>query len=153
MLPTILTIASKSSETNPMPFIIYPQLPDNKLAVIIPTGDVQDCIKDVPADTPYSVVDSLEGIDNDYFNGFIYEDGSAVPDIAKVKGIHLDKFRAARAPKLQKLDVDYMKAIEVEDHEAAAAIALKKQELRDVTKTPLPDTLPEIKEVWPDILN
>lgn len=136
-----------------MPFIIFPQQPDNKLAVIIPTGDVNDCIKDVPQDTPYAIVDSLEGVDNDYFDGFVYEDGQAVPDIAACKAIHLDKFRTARAPKLQKLDVDYMKAIEVEDHVKAAEIAVQKQELRDVTKTPLPDTLEEIKAVWPEILN
>ena len=135
-----------------MPFIIYPQ-DGGKLAVIIPTGDVQDCIKDVPVDTPYAIIDSLENIDNDYFDGFIYENGEAAADIDKCKEIHLDKFRAARAPKLAKLDVDYMKAIEVEDSVAASAIAVAKQELRDVTKLPLPDTLPEIKETWPTILN
>lgn len=135
-----------------MPFIIYPQQ-DNKLAVIIPTGAVEDCIKDVPEGAPYAIVDSLEGVDNDYFDGFVYADGEAVADIARCKSIHLDKFRAARVPKLQKLDVDYMKAIETEDSVKAAQIAVQKQELRDVTKTPLPDTLPEIKEVWPDILN
>jgi hypothetical protein len=46
-----------------------------------------------------------------------------------------------------------MKAIEVEDSVAASAIAVQKQELRDVTKITLPDTLPEIKATWPDILN
>jgi hypothetical protein len=76
-----------------------------------------------------------------------------VADIAACKSIHLDKFRAARTPLLAKLDVDYMKAIEVEDSVAASAIAVAKQELRDVTKIALPDTLPEIKEVWPTILN
>lgn len=135
-----------------MPFIIYPQA-DNKLAVIIPTGDVADCIKDVPADTPYAIVDSLESVDNDYFDGFVYSEGEAVADISACKEIHLDKFRAARAPKLAKLDVDYMKAIEVEDSVKASQIAIAKQELRDITKITLPDTLPEIKEVWPDILN
>lgn len=134
-----------------MSLIIYPQQ-DNKLAVIIPAGDVNDCLKDVPAETPYAIVDSLEGIDNDYFDGFIYEDGTAVADIAACKNIHLDKLRSVRAPKLAKLDVDYMKAIEVEDYVTASAVAVKKQELRDVTKTPLPDTLEEIKEVWPSIL-
>jgi hypothetical protein len=133
-----------------MPFIIYPQ-DGNKLAVIIPCGDVQDAIKDVPAETPYAIVDSLD-IDNDYFNGFVYADGEAVADIAACKEIHLDKFREARKPKLAKLDVDYMKAIEVEDSVAASAIAVQKQELRDVTKIELPDTLPEIKSTWPDIL-
>ena len=135
-----------------MPFIIYPQQ-DGKLAVIIPTGNVQDCIKDVPEGAPYAIVDSLDGIDNDYFNGFVYADGAAVADIAACKSIHLDKFRSARAPKLAKLDVDYMRALEVEDSVKASAIAVAKQELRDVTKITLPDTLPEIKAVWPTILN
>lgn len=136
-----------------MPFIIYPQKPDNKLAVIIPCGDVQDAIKDVPEGAPYAIVDSLEGIDNDYFDGFIYEDGEAVADIAACKSIHLDKFRAVRAPKLAKLDVDFMRAVEQGDTAKQAEIATAKQELRDVTKTPLPDTLPEIKVTWPHILN
>jgi hypothetical protein len=134
-----------------MPFIIYPQ-DGNKLAVIIPCGDVNDAIKDVPAETPYAIVDSLEGIDNDYFDAFVYADGKAVADIAACKSIHLDKFRSARTPLLAKLDVDYMKAIEVEDSVAASAIAVAKQELRDVTKIPLPNTLLEIKATWPDIL-
>jgi hypothetical protein len=135
-----------------MPFIIYPQ-DGNKLAIIIPTGDVNACIKDVPAEAPYAIVESLEGIDNDYFDAFVYEDGKAVVDISKAKLIHLDKFRKARSPKLAKLDVDYMKAIEVDNSVAASAIAVRKQELRDVTKTPLPDTLAELKSTWPEILN
>jgi hypothetical protein len=135
-----------------MPFIIYPQV-DNKLAVIIPTGDVADCIKDIPAETPYAIVDSLEGLDDDYFDGFIYEDGEAVADIERCKGIHLDKFRSARTPKLQALDVQFMKAVEQADTEKQAEIAAMKQALRDVTLTELPNTLPEIKEVWPEILN
>lgn len=138
-----------------MPLIIYPQA-DNKLAVIIPAPcglTIEEiAAKDVPQDTPYAIVDSLEGVDNDYFDGFIYSEGEAVPDIAACKGIHLNKFRAARKPKLEKLDVDYLKAIETEDSVKAAQIAIQKQELRDVTKIPLPDSLPEIKETWPSIL-
>ena len=134
-----------------MPFIIYPQA-DNKLAVIIPTGDVNDCIKDVPPDTEYAIVDDLGDLDNEYFDAFVYHDLGLKCDIDKAKLIHLDKFRSARVPKLAALDVQYMKAIEVDDHAAASAVATKKQELRDVTKIVLPDTLPEIKSVWPDIL-
>lgn len=144
-----------SSQVNLMPFIIYPQA-DNKLAILIPTGELpieEVAAKDVPAETPYAIVDSLEGVDNDYFDGFVYADGEAVPDIAKCKGIHLDKFRAARKPLLSKLDVDYMKAIETEDSVKAAEIAIKKQELRDITLTPLPDDLAGIKSTWPEILN
>jgi hypothetical protein len=119
---------------------------------VVPLTIEEIAVKDVPEGVPYKIVDLLD-IDDSYFNAYEFhaEDGAEV-NIDKAKAIHLDKFRAARAPKLQKLDVDYMKAIEVEDHVAASAIAVKKQELRDVTKTPLPDTLPEIKETWPDIL-
>ena len=109
--------------------------------------------QDVPEGLPFKIVDSLD-IDNDYFNSYDYsEEAGAEVNIDKAKEIHLDKFRAARAPKLASLDVQYMKAIEVEDSVAASAIAVAKQELRDVTKITLPDTLPEIKETWPDILN
>jgi hypothetical protein len=135
-----------------MSFIIYPQ-ESGQVAVIIPTGDVADCIKDVPAGLPYAIVDSLD-IDDSYFNAYDFsEESGAEVNIDKAKALHLDKFRAARAPKLAKLDVDYMKAIEVEDSVTASQIAIAKQELRDVTKITLPDTLPEIKEVWPNILN
>ena len=135
-----------------MPFIIYSQV-SGKLAVIIPTGDVNDCIKDVPEGVEYAVVDDLGSLDNDYFDAFEYADLAIVCNIEKAKNIHLDKFRAARKPKFEKLDVDYMKAIETEDSVKAAQIAVQKQELRDVTKIPLPDDLEGIKSTWPDILN
>jgi hypothetical protein len=135
-----------------MPFITYPQA-NGQVAVIIPTGDVADCIKDVPIGVEYKIVESLD-IDDSYFNAYEFhpEDGAEV-NIDKAKGIHLDKFRAARTPILQKLDVQYMRALETEDSVKASQIAIAKQELRDVTKTELPDTLPEIKKVWLDILN
>jgi hypothetical protein len=139
-----------------MPFIIYPQA-NNKLAVLIPAPcDLtleEIAAKDVPAETPYAIVDSLESVDNDYFDGFIYSEGEAVADIAACKSIHLNKFRSARAPKLSALDVAFMRAVEQSDSAKQSEIAEAKQELRDVTKVELPETLEEIKAVWPDILN
>jgi len=134
-----------------MPFIIYPQA-DNKLAVIISTGDYQDAIKDVPEGVEYAVVNDLGSLDNEYFDAFEYQNMGISCNIEKAKVIHLNKFRVARKPLLESLDVQYMKALEANDSVKAAEIAAKKQELRDVTKTLLPDTLPEIKEVWPSIL-
>jgi hypothetical protein len=135
-----------------MPFITYPQA-NGQVAVIIPCGVIEDCIKDVPADTPFKIVDSLD-LDNDYFDAYDFsEESGAEVDIDKAKALHLDKFREARKPILSKLDVDYMKAVEQADITKQAEIAASKQALRDVTLTPLPDTLPEIKAVWPDILN
>jgi hypothetical protein len=133
-------------------FITYPQ-PNGQVAVVIPTGDVNDAIKDVPEGVEYKIVESVN-IDNDYFNAYEFDaELGAKVNIEKAKAIHLDKFRAARAPKLAKLDIDFMKAVEANDEEKKAEIVSAKQELRDVTLTPLPDDLAGIKATWPDILN
>jgi hypothetical protein len=133
-------------------FITYPQ-PNSQVAVVIPTGDVNDAIKDVPEGVEYKIVDSVD-IDNDYFNAYEFDaEAGAKVNIEKAKAIHLDKFRAARAPKLAKLDIDFMKAVEANDEVKKAEIIAAKQALRDVTLTPLPDDLAGIKATWPDILN
>jgi hypothetical protein len=134
-----------------MPFIIYPQA-DNKLAVIIPTGDYQDAIKDVPQGVEYAVVDDLGDLDNEYFDAFEYQDLGIACNIDKAKAIHRDKFRASRAPKLQALDVAYSRADESGDAAKKAEIAAQKQALRDVTKIELPSNLEGIKATWPEIL-
>ena len=140
------------SETNFM-FITYPQ-PNGQVAVVIPCGDVNDAIKDVPKDTPYKIVDSLN-IDNDYFNSYEFDDSEgAKVNLEKAKQLHKDKWRSARSPKLAKLDIDFMKAVELGDTQKQSEIAAQKQALRDVTNTPLnKTTLEEIKSVWPEILN
>lgn len=135
-----------------MPFIIYSQS-DNKLAVIIPTGDVADAIKDVPEGIEYAVVDDLGDLDNDYFDAFEHANFGLHCNIDKAKALHLNKFREARKPKLAALDIEFMKAVEQADLVKQADVTADKQELRDVTKLVLPDTLPEIKATWPSILN
>lgn len=136
-----------------MSLITYPQ-PNGQVAVIIPTGDVYSAVKDVPKNTPYKIVSSLN-IDNDYFNAYEYDetDGAKV-NLEKAKAIHKDKWRVARKPKLEKLDIDFMRAVEVGDSQKQSEIAAQKQALRDVTNIPLDGTtLEEIKAVWPAILN
>ena len=72
----------------------------------------------------------------------------------KAKAIWKDKWREARKPLLASLDIEFMKAVETADTDKQAEIALKKQELRDVTNTPILGTTPEeIKSVWPEVLN
>ena len=133
-------------------FITYPQ-PNGQVAVIIPTGDVNSAIKDVPEGVEYKIVESVD-IDNDYFNAYEFDaELGAKVNIEKAKAIHLDKFRAARAPKLSALDIEYMKAVESNDEAKKAAVAADKQALRDVTMTTLPDDLTGIKATWPEILN
>ena len=137
-----------------MSFITYPQ-ENGQVDVVSPNSElpISEVISgSIPANTPYKIVDILD-IDNYYFDAYEFnEETGAEVNIAKAKLIHLDKFREARKPLLSKLDVDYMRALEVEDSVKASQIAIAKQELRDVTKIILPDTLAKIKEVWPSIL-
>jgi hypothetical protein len=139
-----------------MSYIIYPQT-DNKLAVIIPTDSSMSieeiAAKDVPKGSTHKIVDSLD-IEDSYFDAYEFsEETGAVVNIDKAKALHLNKFREARKPKLAALDVAFMRAVEQADAEKQSEIATAKQELRDVTKTLLPETLEEIKAVWPAILN
>ena len=60
------------------------------------------------------------------FNGDVVE-----VDMSKARDIHKDNLRAERAPRLEALDVDYMKALEAGS--GAADIAAKKKTLRDIT--------------------
>lgn len=135
-----------------MSFITYPQS-NGKVAVVIPTGNVQSAIKDVPKNTLYKIVSSLN-IDNDYFNAYEFDetDGAKV-NLEKMKEIHKDKWRIARKPKLEKLDIDFMKAVEIGDSNKQSEIATQKQALRDVTLIDLPNDFNGIKSTWPDILN
>jgi hypothetical protein len=138
-----------------MSFITYPQI-NGQVAVVIP-ADYSLSIeaiaeKDVPKGVPYKIVDSLD-IDNDYFNAYEYhpENGAEI-NINKAKAIHLDKFRSARKPKLESLDIEYMRALESNDISKLSEIAIKKQKLRDITKITLPNTISEMKSIWPRIL-
>ena len=60
------------------------------------------------------------------FNGNVVE-----IDMTKARDIHKDNLRAERKPKLEELDVAYMKALEAGS--GADAIATQKQTLRDIT--------------------
>ena len=68
-------------------------------------------------------------------------------NINKAKDIWKDKIRAARKPKLEELDVQYMRAQEVGSD--TSAIVTKKQELRDYpSQVDSAATTDEIKDVW-----
>jgi len=77
---------------------------------------------------------------------------SIIINIDKAKDIWRNHWREARKPLLERLDVEFMRAVESGDTAKQAEISAKKQELRDVTATPLPDSPEAIKQVWPSIL-
>ena len=72
-------------------------------------------------------------------------------DITKAKEVWKDKIRIARTPVLEKLDVDFIKAQEVET--STTAIVADKQTLRDLpSQVDTATTTDEIKAVWNDLL-
>lgn len=87
-------------------------------------------------------------------NAWIKNGKSITVDMPKAKEIQIERWRIARKPLLEKLDVEYMIALEQENGVRMSEIKAKKQALRDVTKTDLSKiaTPEELKTVWPEIL-
>jgi len=76
-------------------------------------------------------------------------------NLDKAKEIQKNRWRTARKPILEKLDTQFMRAVETGDTSKQQQIATQKQALRDVTTTDLSSvtTPEELKNVWPDILS
>ena len=100
----------------------------------------------------YLIVNDID-IDNNFFDAYEFDRKlGAKINTTKAKEIWLEHYRRARTPLLSALDVDFMRAVESGNATLQKEIASKKQALRDVTKTDLPNTLEEIKATWPEIL-
>jgi hypothetical protein len=80
-------------------------------------------------------------------------------NLDKAKEIQKDKMRMVRKPLLEKLDVDFVKALELGTD--TEEIKIKKQALRDVTNivteaeitgTTVEEVTSELKEIWDEQL-
>lgn len=77
-------------------------------------------------------------------------------DMPTARDIYRNILREERKPLLEKLDVDYMRAIESKNEQLQNDIAKKKQQLRDITKDPLIEkaqTVEQLKSIRPAILD
>lgn len=93
--------------------------------------------------------------DRTFREAWLCSNGSIKIDMAKARAIHLDRIRTARDEKLAALDVPWMKAVEAGDRGAQAAIAVQKQELRDIPQTlDLTEarTAGALQAIWPESL-
>jgi hypothetical protein len=139
-----------------MKFIVYAQ-ENNQIAVASVIEEFQEVIEDivhkiVPPNAPYKIVESLD-VDNTFFNAYEFDQSTgAIINMEKAKEIWKNIFRETRKPILENLDIEYMKALENNDTVKQQEIALKKQQLRDVTAIELPDNLEDLKNTWPSIL-
>jgi hypothetical protein len=76
-------------------------------------------------------------------------------NLEKAKEIHRNHIRAARKPLLEKLDAEYMKALEKENTSKMNEVAQEKQGLRDLTQC---DEIcnctccDDLKNHWPECL-
>jgi len=139
-----------------MKFIAFSQNDNKKLAIAYP-ADVDMTIEEMaqnilPNGEEYAILENIS-VDNDFFDAYQFIKGQIVLNYEWAKEIQKNKWREARKPLLEKLDVDYMKALERGDINAQKQISEKKEQLRDITNTVLIDDLETIKNTWPNILN
>ena len=103
---------------------------DGTVSIIIPAGDVNDAIKDVPSGLSYEIVeDSAIPTDRSFRNAWKQNGKTIETDMTKAKEIHKTNIRTARAPKLAELDIEFQRALETSAD--TSTIVAKKQTLRD----------------------
>jgi hypothetical protein len=77
-------------------------------------------------------------------------------NLNKAKEIHKENLRFARSQEFKKLDVEFMRSLEIEDTQKIEEISNLKQQLRDITKSEkidLAESVEDLKQHWPKILN
>jgi len=87
----------------------------------------------------------------DFRNAWKWDNAITV-DMEKAKEIHKERLRSAREPVLQKLDVEFLRAVELGDTKKQSDVTRKKQELRDVTENTAiinAQTPEELRAFWP----
>jgi len=102
---------------------------------------------------PSAVVVDKSDVKTEFLDVAEIKNGTVTYNILKAKEIQKNKFRQARKPILEKLDVEFMRALESGNTQKVQEITAKKQELRDITNISLPDNIEELKNTWPSILN
>lgn len=142
-----------------MKVAIYP-IENNKVAVLLPV-DTSKPIEEIAAnclgEKHYTITDELN-MDYEFQEAYEYlidpitNKGSAVLNYDKAKEIQKNKWRILRKPILEKMDISFMKSLETGDVNQMKDIATQKQDLRDITNTPLINNLDSIKETIPNIL-
>lgn len=104
---------------------------DRGISIITPTGKTEDCMKDIPEGAEYKIIDDSELPQTREFRGAW--DYDLKEDIPKSKEIHKNNLRAKRKALLEKLDVDWIRAVEENRQEDASSVVVEKQRLRDIT--------------------
>ena len=90
--------------------------------------------------------EDFDKLDKEFLHAYdIDKKNNLVMNLSKAKEIYKQKIRYDRKPKLEKLDVDFTRALEDGDDVKRADIVSKKKELRDITK--LVDDAKSLEEI------
>ncbi len=102
------------------------------IAIIHPAGSIENCMKDIPEEAEYKIIDESElPKDTTFRNSWGFD---LKEDIPKLKEIKKDMLRADRELLFKQLDIDFMRASELNDTDKINEIAAEKTRLRDITK-------------------
>jgi hypothetical protein len=126
--------------------IIYPQDLNGKEIVILipmtasPLSLEQMQSKDVPSQSPSRIIPFIDIPDDHTFRNaweadFENYQGVSV-SMEKARLITQDLIREARRPVLEKLDIEYQRALEEDDRSKISQVIEKKQVLRDLPASP-----------------
>lgn len=140
--------------------IVYKKQDGTGIAVVIPADPEADIAAvaeaSVPVGVPYAVVDeSAIPSDRTFRDAWVHEGEKVGVDMPRAREIHKERLRSIRAPILESLDVQFMRAVETGDDAKKADVAAKKQALRDVTAHPgieSAQTPDDLKAVIPEAL-
>jgi hypothetical protein len=128
--------------------VIYTR-PDGGISVLAPAAGarladeseddfVQRIIlKDVPADaTDVRVIDASEvPKDRTFRNAWRQQANELAVDMPKARAIHMDRIRRARQSELERLDLEWMRAMGRKDQPAADVFEAKRERLRNIPQT------------------
>ena len=135
--------------------IIYNQEESGIMAICVPANNSgltieEVAAKDCPAGAKIIDKTDLDSLDNTFRNAWVCDgDMNPTTDMTKAKDIWRDKIRIARKPKLEELDVQYMRAQEA--GEDTSAIVATKNKLRDFpakAEIESATTVEELKAIW-----
>jgi hypothetical protein len=132
------------------------------IMTVVGDADVAECLEKFKAVNPGMYVSHREMPDEAIPADRTFRDAwddvtpEAVIDIdmEAARNIHLNRIRQVRNAELEKLDIEAIKAQDVEDAERLAEVRQRKQELRDLPETIAPQlsaatTTDELKAIQP----
>lgn len=107
------------------------------IGIIVPAISVELALKDVPSGKAYTIVDTAEiPVDRTFRNAWERQNNAVAVNMPKARNLKRDMIRVERAAELERLDVEFMRALENGNAGEQNRIKAEKQRYRDVPANP-----------------